>query len=87
MRLCKMTLKAIISSVRIGFRQGDHLSRDFFNLMLSHNNSAVFAAFSSFEKEAWQMGILVNEDSTKYLLLANKSSHRLGDQLTVITST
>ena len=128
-RLCKMTLLNTSSAVRIGkdlsepfdtkrgFRQGDSLSCDFFNLMLESivraaelnrsgtifyksvqllayaddidiiglNNRAVSSAFSKLDKEAKRMGLVVNEDKTKYLLSSNKQSahSRIGTHVTV----
>ncbi|XP_054086050.1 putative uncharacterized transposon-derived protein F52C9.6 isoform X2 [Zeugodacus cucurbitae] len=128
-RLCKLTLSNTKSSVRIGkdlsepfdtkrgFRQGDSLSCDFFNLLLEKiiraaelnregtifyksvqllayaddidiigsNNRAVCSAFSRLDKEAKRMGLVVNEDKTKYLLSSNKQSahSRLGSHVTV----
>ncbi|XP_067644845.1 uncharacterized protein [Eurosta solidaginis] len=124
-----MTWSNTISSVRIGkdlpepfenkrgFRQGDSLWCDFFNLMLEKiilaaelnrtgaiyyksvqllayaddidiiglNTRAVSSAYSKLEKEAVKMGLMVNEDKTKYLLSSNKeSAHtRLGNHATV----
>ncbi|XP_054091506.1 uncharacterized protein LOC105219282 isoform X2 [Zeugodacus cucurbitae] len=100
-----------------GFRQGDSLSCDFFNLMLEriiraaelnregtifyksvqllayaddidiigNNTRAVSSAFSRLDKEAKRMGLVVNEDKTKYLLSSNKQSahSRLGSHVTV----
>ncbi|XP_054084799.1 uncharacterized protein LOC128921370 [Zeugodacus cucurbitae] len=130
-RLCKLTLSNTKSSGMIGkdlsepfdtkrgFRQGDSLSCDFFNLMLEkiiraaelnregtifyksvqllayaddidiigNNTRAVSSAFSRLDKDAKRMGLVVNEDKTKYLLSSNKQSahSRLGSQVTVDT--
>ena len=124
-----MTLSNTTSSVRIGkdlsepfdtkrgFRQGDSLSCDFFNLMLEKiiraaelnrsgtilyksvqllayaddidiigkNKGYVCSAFSGLDREAKRMGLVVNEDKTKYLLSAHKQSEhtRLGTHVTV----
>ena len=49
------------------------------------NNRTVSSAFPKLDKEAKRMGLVVNEDKTKYLLSSNKqSSHsRIGTHVTV----
>ena len=126
-RLCKMTLQNTSCAVLIGkdlttpfdtkrgFRQGDSLSCDFFNLMMERiiraadlrnsgtifyksfmllayaddidiiglNRRAVTAAFSALEKESRRMGLVVNEDKTKYMLSTTKEAARTGSNITV----
>lgn len=119
-RLCKMTLSNSSCAVLIGkdlttpfdtkrgFRQGDSLSCDFFNLMMERiiraadlwnsgtifyksfmllayaddidiiglNRRAVTAAFSALEKESRRLGLVVNEDKTKYMISTVKEAAR-----------
>lgn len=126
-RLCRMTLSNTTCAVLIGkdlttpfdtkrgFRQGDSLSCDFFNLMMEkivraadlRNTGTIFnrsimllayaddidivginaryisAAFSALDRESRRMGLMVNEDKTKYLLSAAKQSSRLGSSIQV----
>ena len=126
-RLCKMTLSNTSCSVLIGkhltapfdtkrgFRQGDSLSCDFFNLMMEkiiraadlRSTGTIFyksfmllayaddidiiglkqrdvsAAFSALEKESRRMGLLVNEDKTKYMLSTSRGTSRLGNNITI----
>ena len=124
-RLCRMTLSNTTCSVLIGkdlttpfetkrgFRQGDSLSCDFFNLMMEKiiraadlrstgnifyksfmllayaddvdiigtNLRAISATFSSLEKESRRVGLLVNQDKTKYMLSTKKQNYRLGQHV------
>lgn len=126
-RLCRMTLRNTSCAVLIGkdlttpfetkrgFRQGDSLSCDFFNLMMERivraadlrnsgtifyksfmllayaddidiiglNRRAVTAAFSALERESRRLGLVVNEDKTKYMLSTVKEAARIGSHVSV----
>ena len=118
-RLCGMTLTNTKSAVQIGtelsepfdtkkgFRQGDPLSCDLFNLIMEYiiraaglrHNGTIFyksvmplgyaddvdiigrsyrevsAAFNKFEEESKKLGLVVNEDKTKYFVSTTKEAN------------
>jgi hypothetical protein len=53
----------------IGVRQGDRLSTMLFNAPITRSKKEIEKALSKLEKAAWDYGLRIKEEKTKYLIM------------------